>query len=734
MKKISTFIMTIIIFITIFSTFVFGQKIWYATNGPTGGQINILFNFKVEGAAVVYAGTPFGLFKSTNSGSTWSPISPELAGKNISSITSFGPILYVGTKGYGVYTSTDSGKTFSNFNSSSVLGWINSLALSGEILFAGGVGGVMRSNDNGNTWTKVGTLTSGKTITSITTYTDTNSTFIIASDDKGSVYLSTDFGTNWVEKNPTQKLGFVEKIGHHVLALTISAPPPIWAATKTNGIAVTTDNGATWNFKNNGLPFVHVTNFAFTDADNFIISTAGGGLFKTTDGGNNWVQISNTGLTDQFVNSLILFGANILAATQSGIFQTLLNTISWQPTNTGLLNIAINSFLMIGNSIYAGTSNGIYLSTDFGLNWLLLGLTKTIINTLFPGPAGMLLAGLQTGGLMKSIDNGSNWTMVSGGLLDQFTYVTTGIYNSTNGLYIIGTETKGALISSDLENWTNAGGLDLQFVSDISEGKSSNTKYFAGTSDGLFESDDGGSTFVKIGFNNKNVIKVNVLDSLKILASTGDSGIFQSIDGGKTWASKWDNNAKGASVISVYVISESSWIVMTSKGTFITEDFGETYANQDTGLILKDVNAILPVAKTNKNTFTNTTYDILGGTNGMSVWRLPNFVVTGVEGNNSSVPNNFSLSQNYPNPFNPSTIISYTIPAVKTGYIPSVQIKIYDVLGREVAILVNEEKPAGNYKVNFDASKLSSGVYLYRLSAVGNGTNFIQTKKMILIK
>ena len=391
MKKITK----IILFINLFPVIVFGQ--WQATNGPTGGQINTLFNFKVEGAAVVYAGTPFGLFKSTNNGSTWNPISPELAGKNISSITSFGTTIYVGTKGYGVFVSTDSGKTFSNFNSSSVLGWINTLALSGEVLFAGGVGGVMRSNDAGKNWTRVGTLTSGKTITSITTYSDATTTFIIVSDDKGSIFVSTDFGINWVEKNPTQKLGFVERIRHHLLAPTITSPPPIWAATKTKGIAVTTDNGTTWDFKNNGLPLVHVTNFAFTDANNFIISTAGGGLFKTSDGGNSWVQISNTGLTDQFVNSFILLGANILAATQSGIFQTLLNTISWQPTNTGLLNIAIYSFLMIGNSIYAGTSNGIYLSTDFGLNWLLLGLTNTIISTLFPGPADMILAGIQIG-------------------------------------------------------------------------------------------------------------------------------------------------------------------------------------------------------------------------------------------------------------------------------------------------------------------------------------------------
>ena len=85
----------------------------------------------------------------------------------------------------------------------------------------------------------------------------------------------------------------------------------------------------------------------------------------------------------------------------------------------------------------------------------------------------------------------------------------------------------------------------------------------------------------------------------------------------------------------------------------------------------------------------------------------------------------FQLEQNYPNPFNPSTKISYSIP--QEG---DVTLKIYDVLGNEVATLVSEEKPAGVYEVEFNAGNLSSGIYLYKLTA----GNFIQTRKMILIK
>jgi len=85
----------------------------------------------------------------------------------------------------------------------------------------------------------------------------------------------------------------------------------------------------------------------------------------------------------------------------------------------------------------------------------------------------------------------------------------------------------------------------------------------------------------------------------------------------------------------------------------------------------------------------------------------------------------FKLDQNYPNPFNPSTTISYQLPT--SG---QVTLKVYNILGDEVASLINEEKPAGSYEVKFDASQLSSGIYFYKLQT----GSFIETKKMMLLK
>jgi hypothetical protein len=98
----------------------------------------------------------------------------------------------------------------------------------------------------------------------------------------------------------------------------------------------------------------------------------------------------------------------------------------------------------------------------------------------------------------------------------------------------------------------------------------------------------------------------------------------------------------------------------------------------------------------------------------------------------NNYPAEFILHQNYPNPFNPATKIKYSIPNVTLSEVEGslVTLKIFDLLGNEIATLVNEEQPAGNYEVEFDASSFSSGVYFYELKT----GNFYQTKKMILLK
>jgi hypothetical protein len=100
-------------------------------------------------------------------------------------------------------------------------------------------------------------------------------------------------------------------------------------------------------------------------------------------------------------------------------------------------------------------------------------------------------------------------------------------------------------------------------------------------------------------------------------------------------------------------------------------------------------------------------------------------IVTNISGNGTIVPKSYSLSQNYPNPFNPTTNIKFSIP--KNGY---VEIKIYDILGKEITTLVSDPYQAGEYIVGFNAASISSGIYFYRIVV----NDFVATKKMTVIK
>ena len=150
-------------------------------------------------------------------------------------------------------------------------------------------------------------------------------------------------------------------------------------------------------------------------------------------------------------------------------------------------------------------------------------------------------------------------------------------------------------------------------------------------------------------------------------------------------------------------------------GVFLTTDNGARWTAVNDGLTNRDIGA-LAVSEAN----------LFVGIYGTGIWRRPLAeMVLSVNPAMSQLPPEFLLHQNYPNPFNPNTTIKYELP--KTSH---VSLSVYDILGREVSVLVNERKDAGVYEVKFDGSNLASGVYFYRLQA----GDFTQTKRLLLLK
>ncbi len=188
-------------------------------------------------------------------------------------------------------------------------------------------------------------------------------------------------------------------------------------------------------------------------------------------------------------------------------------------------------------------------------------------------------------------------------------------------------------------------------------------------------------------------------------------------DAGETWnridSTLLDINPEG-SVYSILLDQnvEGRFYVSFTDGLYLTEDNGKHYEKIYAGGVGKiwSDNSIPATIYFNSD---------------QGLMRLFDTLTVSVEQKEPNFPLGFNLYQNYPNPFNPTTKISYSIPNQSV-----VSLKVFDVLGREIASLVSKEQTSGNYEVEFDASSLTSGIYFYRIQA----GQFVESKKMILMK
>jgi hypothetical protein len=232
----------------------------------------------------------------------------------------------------------------------------------------------------------------------------------------------------------------------------------------------------------------------------------------------------------------------------------------------------------------------------------------------------------------------------------------------------------------------------------------------------FFRSSDNGQTWEII--IEGNVVHQIVEDVSSNLYATSGNGLMISEDEGKTWITK---NIFG------------SWCLATDysgriyHGLTFSSDKGNTWFDLPISGFSAGFNEDMVINHSNRI--------YAASTDGIFYGEADSLVVSV---GNIEPTKTFSLSQNFPNPFNPSTKIKYTIPSVSLRQAQSdswVTLKVYDVLGNEIATLVNEEKQPGNYEVEFNVAQvsrpeLSSGVYFYQLKA----GSYIETKKMVLIK
>ena len=469
--------------------------------------------------------------------------------------------------------------------------------------------------------------------------------------------------------------------GIYIYDIAIDDSGNIYAS--ANGVYKSTDNGATWQLKMN----IGVRQFEI-DNNGFIYMAGFVGIFKSTDGGNTFFQIGQSIPSNEFYDISYINNGIFLVSSFNGVYKSLDWGASWSPTSFngfGAFDIGINAngIMFFANSTLSWS--GTYRSSDLGTTWQNINpyFSSTALEYLNDGCviAGFTETGVITNGIYVTSDNGNTW-------------------ENTN--YFTGNNLNFYDIELDRNN-----DIYLSFTSPVPN------------QNGIYLSTDNGYFWSNIGLPNDSPIICLAIDSSGyVYAGSNYYGIFRTP--GRTvpvelfsftaianvnevtlyWSTATETNNSGFEILRTN--KDDSW----NKIGFVP-GHGTTTETQHYSFIDNDVSPGKFQYKLKQIDYDGT------------------FEYSQIVEIEIPLVNKFSLSQNYPNPFNPSTVISYRLPVI--GF---VTLKVYDILGREIATLVNEEKPAGEYEVEFDGANLPSGIYFYQLK-VGS---FVETRNMVLIK
>jgi len=476
-----------------------------------------------------------------------------------------------------------------------------------------------------------------------------------------------------------------------------------------------------WIFQNSGI-YTNLYSIYFLDENNGWITGAEGRILKTTDGGNNWQQIpSGTSNSLSFVK---FFNASegIVAGSGGTIKKSSDGGNSWYSISSGTsLRFQEGSFINENVGWIVGDNGIVVKTTDGGDTWATQAFVTSdnLSFVQFIDENTGWVTSENNGEIWKTTDGGNTWQFKYETLLDinlwQIQFVTPNIGWAVAEFGIIIKSTNGGESWFPQNSGTNSVNLRSLCFHDSENG------WVVGKDEYILRTTNGGDTWnldrSGPGFELLHIFFLNNLDGWII----GTSGIILATNNGG---------------IPVELVSFSaarkenqiqlSWIIATELNN---QGFDIERKTKDDWKKIGFVNGNGTTTEMQYYSFT----DNIRLVNNVDriYYRLRQIDFDGTFEYSNVVevdlmkPNSYSLQQNYPNPFNPSTKISFTIPVI--GY---VTLDIYDVLGNQVASLINEEKPAGKYEVQINATDLSSGIYYYKLIA----GDFVDVKKMILLK
>lgn len=391
---------------------------------------------------------------------------------------------------------------------------------------------------------------------------------------------------------------------------------------------------------------------------------------------SQWVPLGG-GLGGDILD-IAVFNSNIYAGGTAYLFRSTNNGDNW----TGHMSNPAYAWSIAasGSNLYCGVSTsgmtmtaGIYKSTNNGINWSLIGLNNKPVFDLTGTDQELVAVALDQGDfrIFRSTNAGMNWVDIKGTL----SLATIQVAVSGNRIY--------------------GGGQGLHVTTNYG------TNWSA-----LFMTD--------------NIESISVSDSL-IFIGTYSKGVYRSSNYGQSWDRVLQLNKR---IPSVYHYGNNVF-AGADTGFYVSTNNGLNFADKTQGLGNASISSI--VIHNNYIFVSNSNYL---STN-VSAWRRPLAEVIGIKNISTELPLRYDLHQNYPNPFNPSTRISFDVsPDSRFDGNGNVVLKIYNALGREISVLVNEQLQPGTYEVTWNANSYPSGVYFYKLTS----GDFSQTMRMILLK
>jgi hypothetical protein len=396
------------------------------------------------------------------------------------------------------------------------------------------------------------------------------------------------------------------------------------------------------------------------------------------------------------------FRLSILIIALSSSFE--LGEAQWR-LEPGTVNYGMSNFASFDTVLIAGSTSGIIWTSLHDSSWHYAVVPRENFWWLARFDSIVIASGLID--LYYSTDQGREWNL---GSTFPNTWVNS-IVRLGDTVYL-GTGRRGILRSLDKGKTWNVCNLADTAINCLANDGSI---LYAGTnSESIFRSTNGGTRWDLV-YQTNGVSSLTVYSLFvhrhTLLAGVLGLGVCRSTDSAATWGLA--NNGLSHLVIMGFASSSDMLFVGTQVGGVgVSKDEGQTWLY--IGLKEQSIRSI----------YVWQGFLYVGTWEG--VWRrsLADIVLTNVP-LTSSNSTKFSLNQNYPNPFNPSTTIKFELPRSS-----DVKLSVFDMLGREISVLVNERREAGVHEVKFDASGLSSGVYFYRLTA---GT-FVQARKLLLLR